>query len=599
MPAHHILSKSITEVIENLLSEFEKRSEKRDQTAEEFGIDALNLAMDIGSGPHIYKVARQLSKFYTDTLSSFPKSIEVLEKAIDYLNNESDLERKAEMLRLLGLNHDYQGELIKSKKAYDDSIQLLLSCMELSDEGRLTLARSQFNLSIIYNSLQLPAMADVCLKSAYEQYKEINDKNGLARCYISFGVNIEQIGGSAQEAYDYYKKAADLSREIKDDVSLCVALGNMAVKLAEWDKFDQSLLVAFEALERATVSANKRFQLNLCRQIGRCYHLKKDYKNAQHWFSDGEKLFNELELTVDYYNLFGYWSEMLYESGNYKEAYEKVKKAEQHKEEMHTIHKNAAVNEAMLKFQLEEGKKEQDVLKRKNVEIEQYARKLEASNFELKQFAHAASHDMKEPLRMISNYSQLLEKSMNTNLSKDQREYLSFLSQGAKRLMTVLNNLVEWSNINPTSNKEEVNIGLLLAEIRTQLNLDSKEMNAVLHYDEMPVLNTGRIAMQHIFTNLVDNAIKYNMNSIPEIQVTYSEDDKFHRFAIDDNGIGISEEYRQKVFVIFQRLHARDEFGGAGVGLTICKKIIDNLNGKIWIEDSHLGGTRICFTIPK
>jgi signal transduction histidine kinase len=522
-----------------------------------------------------------------------------LEKAIAQLDDDKDAENKAELLRLLGLNYDYRSELTKSKAAYDESIRLLLSQIELTKEGKLTLARSQFNLSIIYGRLKLPAMAEICLKSAYKQYNELGEKNGIARCYISFGVNLEEGGGSAEEAYEYYKKAAELSREIKDDVSLSVALGNMAVKLAEWNRFDEALLSAFEALEKATLSANKRFQLNLCRQIGRCYHLKKDYPNAQHWFLEGEKLFKELELNIDYYNLFGYWADMLYDAGNYKDAFEKMKKAEKHKEEMHAFHKNAAVSDAMLRFQLEEGKKEQDLLKRRASEIEQYARKLEASNFELKQFAHAVSHDMKEPLRMISNYSQLLEKSMTMQLNNDQKEYLGYLNQGAKRLMTVLNNLVEWSNINPTSNKEAVNIGLLLAEIRTELNLDSKVMNAVLHYVEMPVIHAGRIAMKHIFKNLIDNAIKYNLNSVPEIHIAHSEDGKFHRFTIDDNGIGISEEYRQKVFIIFQRLHARDEFGGAGIGLTICKKIIDNLNGKIWIEDSPLGGTRVCFTIPK
>lgn len=599
MPATEIKGKSILSVVENLLSEFEKRLEKKDNTAGEFGQDAFELAMDINNPGAIFKTAKSLSRFYTDTVSSFPQSIEVLEKATGVLHDERHAEDKAELLRLLGLNYDYRGELTKSKSAYDESIRLLLSCFDLTNEGRLTLARSQFNLSIIYGRLQLPAMAEVCLTSAYEQYKELNEKNGIARCYISFGVNLEEKGGNAEEAFDYYKQAADLSREIKDEVSLAVALGNMAVKLAEWGKFDEALLAAFEALEKATISANKRFQLNLCRQIGHCYHLKKDFKNSQHWFLEGEKLFKELELNADYYNLFGYWADMLYDSGSYKEAFEKMKKAEKHKEEMHTLHKNAAVSDAMLRFQMEESKKEQDVLKKRALEVEQYARKLEASNFELKQFAHAASHDMKEPLRMISNYSQLLEKSMNAHLTTDQREYLGYLNQGAKRLMTVLNNLVEWSNINPTTNKEEVNTGLLLAEIRTELNLDSKEMNAVLHYEHMPVIHAGRIAMKHIFTNLVDNAIKYNLNTIPEIEIGHKEEGKFHHFTIDDNGIGINEEYRQKVFIIFQRLHARDEFGGAGIGLTICKKIIDNLNGKIWIEDSHLGGTRICFTIPK
>lgn len=599
MPTVPVSRKSILEVIENLLAEFEKRMEKKNPAAEDFGVDAFELAMDIGNHELIFKAAKHLSRFYTDTLSSFKQSIAVLQKAIEVLDDDDDAEAKAELLRLLGLNCDYDGELMRSKTAYDDSIRLLLSSFDLTAEGRLTLARSQFNLSIIYGRLELPEMADVCLRSAYEQYQELGEKNGIARCYISFGVNLEEAGGDVDEAFEYYKKAAALSREIKDDVSLCVALGNMAVKQAEKGEFDGALLYAFEALEKATLSANKRFQLSLCRQIGRCYHLKKDYKNAQHWFSEGEKIFKELGLNIDYYNLFGFWSDMLYDAGLYKDAFEKMKKAEKHKEEMHNFHKNAAVSDAMLRFQIEESKKEQDILKKKAAEIEQYARKLEASNFELKQFTHAASHDMKEPLRMISNYSQLLEKSMNGKLGMEQQEYLTYLNEGAKRLMNVLNNLIQWSNINPSLNMETVDVEQLLNTIEHEMHIDTGEVNVQVKHVDMPVIQTGLMAMKHLFSNLIDNSLKYNLNAIPKIEVSYTEQSRCHKFSIDDNGIGIAEEYRQKVFIIFQRLHARDEFGGAGIGLTICKKIIDNLNGKIWIEDSHLGGTRVCFTIPK
>lgn len=599
MAGAQVLSKSITEVIENLLFEAEKRFEKKDSAADEFAVDAYNLACDIDNRPLIFKAARQLSQFYTDLNSAFPKSIELLEAAIERLDDEEDAEHKAELHRLLGLNCDYQGQLTQSKYAYDESIRLLQSKADLSQEGKHILARSQFNLSIIYGRLELPSLSDESLNKAYEQYKQLGEKNGIARCYISFGANLEERGGSKEEAYEFYKKAADLSREIKDDVSLSVALGNMAVKLAEKGEFDQALLAAFEALEKATKSANKRFQLNLCRQIGRCYHLKKEYKDSQHWFAEGEKIFKELQLKIDYYNLFGYWSAMLYDAGNYREACDKMKLAEKHQEEMHVFHKNAAVNDAMLRFQLEEGKKEQDALKKKTIEIEEYARKLEASNFELKQFTHAASHDMKEPLRMISNYSQLLEKTMNQQLTQEQREYLKYLGDGAKRLMNVLNNLIEWSNINPSVITEEVDIALLLEEVKQSLISENGDMTAIIRYVNMPKVQTGLIAMRHIFTHLIDNGVKYNLNELPEIEINCSEQSRHYLFSVDDNGIGIPEEYRQKVFIIFQRLHARDEYGGAGIGLTVCKKIIDNLNGKIWIEPSLLGGTKVCFTIPK
>ncbi len=141
-------------------------------------------------------------------------------------------------------------------------------------------------------------------------------------------------------------------------------------------------------------------------------------------------------------------------------------------DELHRLNKQAQLNDAELRFEYEEGKKEQELLKKKNAEIEQYAHKLEMLNFELNQFAHVASHDMKEPLRMISNYSQLLEKSFGGNLKTDQKDYLFYINDGARRMMRVIQDLLNLSKIDSTQKKEKLDMNAVLEDVKLSLKLE-------------------------------------------------------------------------------------------------------------------------------
>ncbi|MBS1613650.1 MAG: hypothetical protein JST49_12590 [Bacteroidetes bacterium] len=598
-------SNTLYDVTTNLLSEFSSRIAKRDTDALDFGMDAFLFAKSLEDKDLILRSCRALSQFYSEVKSEFPNAIGVLEEGVNYLDEDCDTENRAELYRLIGLNYDYLGELIKSKSAYDASIKELQRLGDHTSTGKLTMARSQFNLSIIYGKLGMPQQSDECLHSAYLQYKTLGDKSGIARCYISFGVSIEEKKDEDREiarntALEYYQKAAALSLEINDDLSYCVSMGNIAVKYAEMERFDDALVAAFDALEKAKRSANKRFQLNLHRQIGRCYHLKKDFENSKKWFEACEVIFKDLGLAVDYYDLYRYWSEMLFEAGDHKEAYLKLQKSLKQQEEMHEFHKNAAVDHATLKLQLEEGRKEKALLKKKNAEIAEYTQKLEASNFELKQFAHVASHDMKEPLRTVTNYSQLLIKSFGQeNLSDEQRVYMKYLGEGTNRMMDVINSMLRLSEINTVSAQTDLDLNNVFIDALNYLSDDIGKTSALISAEHLPTIHTDRVLMNQLFQNILSNSIKYNSSIPPIIEVAYRELEESHYFEIADNGIGIQHEYREKVFFIFQRLHARHEYEGNGMGLTVCKKIIDSLKGRIWIEDSHLGGTKVCFTIPK
>lgn len=585
--------------IEELLIAFEEHKKARNKESAHLGLEAYDLAKECGDAQLIIKAGTSLSHFYTDITSEFHKAIRVITEVIELINEQEHRSIVSEFYRRLGLNYDYTGELVKSKEAYDKSIVLLEDRTDLDQAAILTLARSLFNVSIIYGNLGLENLSETNLKKAYQLFLQADYKAGICRCLISFGVALYEKQGDTTEVLNYYREAANIARDIHDDPPFCVAMGNIGIVSAEKGDFTSALEAAMEALEVAQRSVNKHFLFSIHRQLARIYQLKKEYEKANQWYEGGERLFIEMGRTLDQFEFYRFWAETLHAMGRHEEAYAKLYNFISSKDELHKINKEAAVTDAMLRFQLEEGRKEQELLKKKNAEIEEYARKLEASNHELNQFAYVASHDMKEPLRMISNYSQLLNRSLGNHLSDKDVQYLQFINEGAKRMMNIINSILQLSKINTISQPGPVNLNKVLEEVKQGLSVQIVERGARIQAPALPTVNVDQLQVLQLMQNLISNAMKYNRNAEVRVEIGYEETETCHQLSIADNGIGIAPDYREKVFIIFQRLHGREEFDGTGIGLAICKKIVDNFKGKIWIEDSPLGGTKFCFTIPK
>jgi signal transduction histidine kinase len=588
----------IKQKVESLIAELEQRKKNRDTNSAHLGIEAFNLARESGDKKLWIKAATILTHYYSDITSQFDKAIQCCKEMIEGLDNDADAEAKSEFYRRLGLNNDYIGELIQSKQAYDKSVQLLEDRTDLSETGFLTLARSLFNESIIYGDLGLDSLKREYLHRAFGYFQKANYQPGLARCFISFGVDSYQKK-ELEKSLAYYEKAITIAEEINDTPPFCIAMGNSGIAYADLGQREKAVKCAEKSIDLVKNHTNKNFELDIYQMAGRVYQVVGDYETADYWFTKAEKLYIEMGRIIDNFELFKYWAETLSAMGRHEEAYQKLTRFVRQKDDLHELNKQAELSDVMLRFEYEESKKEQELLKKKNAEIEEYAQKLEASNFELNQFAHVASHDLKEPLRTISNYSQLLTRVIGDKVEGDQKEYLYYINEGARRMMNVIQSLLELSKINSADKKQTVAMTDVLNEVKRSLKVHIDEKNAVIEATELPTVYADRLQMGQLIQNIVSNAIKYNQSEQPRIEISYSENDNLHTFAIDDNGIGIAPQYREKVFIIFQRLHHRNEYEGIGLGLSICKKIIDSMGGRIWIEDSHLGGTKFCFTIPK
>ena len=227
-------------------------------------------------------------------------------------------------------------------------------------------------------------------------------------------------------------------------------------------------------------------------------------------------------------------------------------------------------------------------------------KEVERSNAELEQFAYVTSHDLREPLRMISSFLQLLERRYKDQLDQDANEFIGYAVDGAKRLDAMINDILIYSRV---ANKEKkfthVHCDKVLDEAYLNLKTSIEETNAEIVNDPLPTIMIDEHLMIQLFQNLIGNAIKYRSQNKPKIYISSYKEDKQWLFSVKDNGIGISQEYLDKIFTIFQRLHTNEEYDGTGIGLAIAQKIVHQHGGDIWAESELGEGSTFYFTIPE
>jgi PAS domain S-box-containing protein len=245
-----------------------------------------------------------------------------------------------------------------------------------------------------------------------------------------------------------------------------------------------------------------------------------------------------------------------------------------------------------------------DITKRKEAQekLKELIGELKRSNYELQQFTYITSHDLQEPLRSIASFSQLLERRYKNKLDKDADEYINFVVDASTRMKEMIQGLLDYSNIG--TRKEEfksLNVEDILKQVLSNLNALIDENDAVVAHDLLPVITADRGLLVKLFQNLIENAIKFRKpDEHPKIHISAYLDkkNKEYVFSVADNGIGIETQYSDKIFEIFKRLHTIDEYRGTGIGLAICKRIVERHGGHIWVESELGRGSTFYFTIP-
>ncbi len=243
-----------------------------------------------------------------------------------------------------------------------------------------------------------------------------------------------------------------------------------------------------------------------------------------------------------------------------------------------------------------------DVTERKQADemLRRQAEELQRSNSELEQFAYVASHDLQEPLRMVASYVKLLERRYKEKLDEDAADFIGFAVDGANRMHHLINDLLAYSRVGTQGNPfEPCDSGEVLMQALANLRASIEESGAVIAMDAMPGLEADESQLLQVFQNLIGNAIKFRSEESPTIHVSCREDEDNFTFSVRDNGIGIDPKYADRVFTIFQQLHDKSEYPGTGIGLAICRKIVERHGGRIWLDSNESSGTTFSFTIPR
>ncbi len=232
--------------------------------------------------------------------------------------------------------------------------------------------------------------------------------------------------------------------------------------------------------------------------------------------------------------------------------------------------------------------------------VEKYQQELALSNKSLSEFTHTVSHDLKAPLRHISSYCELLNQECADKLGPDGRKYVSRLIVNTARLQRLIDDLLAYSlTLHAEAKMAHVDCAKILSEITEDLEEVIRENQAVITVQKLPTIWACPLRIKQVFQNLIDNSIKYRSDHPPLITITCEDRGSDYLFSVRDNGCGIEEEYRQTIFEAFKRQHMQDEVEGSGLGLSICRKVVDMHSGRIWVEQNPDGGSLFRFTIPK
>jgi light-regulated signal transduction histidine kinase (bacteriophytochrome) len=246
-----------------------------------------------------------------------------------------------------------------------------------------------------------------------------------------------------------------------------------------------------------------------------------------------------------------------------------------------------------------ERKRLRNLERRRTLELELADAELRRSNEELRRFASVVSHDLQEPLRMVTSYMQLLKRDLGDTLTADQAEFLNFAIDGGRRMSELIQDLLSYSRVSAVEPQRElVDFNEVLKDVQVHLRASIEESGATLVVSELPRMLADASQVRQLFQNLVSNAIKYRGDKPPVIRISARQEDGKWLFSVADNGLGIDAENQQRIFEMFSRIHDRS-VPGTGIGLAICQRVVERMGGRIWVESTPCQGSTFYFTIPR
>lgn len=573
---------------------------------------ALADSQDIRS-PYVIRNLSELAEVMNST-GDVSNAIQLQFQANKQAGDEEDWVNLAVGLRNLGVFYAGQGEFGPALNYFQEGIALIESVKDepISDPIRLwDRSHTYYNLiaSLSSISIQLSREDENLISEAIgyaEQAKQVADSIGHSYgVAYSYGLKgqIYARQQMADSALKYLELAVELYKEMdlkREWISFSISVAQQLLKINNPYRALQQLNEAVAEAEALNAPALQR---DIYLMQSRVYEDLDNIDLAYRSYKRYSVLKDSLQTG----------SQELARLGPEQEVKQKEAEIQSLQEQTATSRRRLAI--AIFIFGLlflmvmlylgflrnKDLRRINRVLANKNDEIRRQNERLASSNEDLQQFAHVVSHDLREPLRSIGSFATLLQRRYQGALDRDADEFITFITAGVSRMDTLLADLMAYSVVGIFQQElERIDIGKLIQETSANIISERGTKGARINIRNLPVIEADRNQITQLFHHLIDNAIKFRSDAPPEVAIEAIQQGSYYLFSVRDNGIGMDEAYKDKIFGLFLRLHTKkSKYKGTGIGLSICKKIVEQHKGKIWI-DSQIGkGTTVYFTLPE
>lgn len=549
------------------------------------------------------EVYSQLCQVYSKK-QEYAKILDYSKKVLTICARTGNVEKQLSALNNIAVYH-------AAKADFKRAMPYFLDALDMSKEigFRYYIAKGLINIATIYASLFNYKEAINRYQMVLKEYRNELGNYTQVIIYNNLG-NIYYLENEQEKAKSNFVKAYQLAVETNYKEMKAHSLAQMSRSEAALGNFEIAFKQALDAQELfKNIGEVAGKQINLI-NLGNIFYHKKEIDQAVKYITQGIEIANRTDDNISEIEGYQLLADIFKEQRDFEKALEYQIICSAAKEKFGKIQRSRQILDYEIDRSIKEKQERIEQLTKENEiqallleqtdKINRQNQQLLQVNEELRQFAYVSSHDLKEPLRMIGSYTQLIQRMYKDQETEDSKLFFGFVSEGVNRMNNLLDDLLRYATVGKTeAEKKAVKIVDVVEIAARNLHVSIQESQAVIRYGELPEVHSISSLLVQLFQNLISNAVKFRNATIPpKIEIGVVEKDGYFEFFIKDNGIGIAPEFKDRIFVIFQRLHARTQYEGTGIGLAICQKIVQRLGGNIWVESEADQGATFYFTIP-
>lgn len=509
----------------------------------------------------------------------------VLSEALEISNTTKHQELQLKCLSALG-------KVYESNNEFDEAMKYQLRALAIGEEREYPglIISCKNNIGQLYQQQEKYSLAKLYYQEALQIAKERNMIQMMQSLSLSLG-KLARVEENYWEALAYLEEAENMAERMEHDAAILETSAELASLYEKLGNYQKALFYSNRA-------ADLRFERVQKMNTERMQEVMAAYDAEQK-----ERELDELkkERLLEQYKIIGVSALAIFALLALLALFLRYRERQKSFSILNDQHRKIQHQNRILQQQYSEIEEKGTQLAVKSQEIKKQNRQLQMMNIELKHFARAASHDLREPLRAIRSYMNLLGKRYEQDFDHKAKEFLSMASAGAVRMEDLLNDLYQHAQVG--RNQEDirkVSVKKLVDEVLSDLHVSISEQNALVAYESLPEVRGLQTELRMLLQNLISNAIKFTpAGAQPKVLITGSEDADTWYIEVKDHGIGIPEEYHDKIFGIFERLHSREEFSGSGIGLATCQKVVEHHGGEISVESKPGFGTTFKVSLPK